>query len=162
MDYTEILINLRRIIRAVNLEGKRIEKKYGLSIPQLLCLHFLKDQEDFRATHSAIKDYLQLNASTVTGIVDRLEKRGLVARLPVHPQDRRINYIVLTKGGQDLIAVIPELLHDQLCTRLNKAEDKKIQELRDAFRVIIGFLEIENMDAAPILTVDELTKKSDS
>jgi DNA-binding MarR family transcriptional regulator len=29
-----------------------------------------------------MKDFFQLNASTVTGIISRLEKKGLIARLP--------------------------------------------------------------------------------
>jgi len=33
MDTLDILINLRKIVRAINLESKRIQKDFGLSIP---------------------------------------------------------------------------------------------------------------------------------
>ncbi|MFT5168019.1 MAG: hypothetical protein ACI8P3_003258 [Saprospiraceae bacterium] len=69
MKYTEILIRIRQIVRSVNLESKRIEKEYGINIPQLLCLNFLNDQENFEASHTQMKDFFQLNASTVTGII---------------------------------------------------------------------------------------------
>ena len=36
--YSGIMISIRKIVRAINLESKRIEKDYGLSIPQLLTL----------------------------------------------------------------------------------------------------------------------------
>ena len=47
MKHNEILSDLRRIIRAVNLEGKRVEKEYGVSIPQYLCLNHLHEAKGF-------------------------------------------------------------------------------------------------------------------
>jgi len=75
MNYTDILIHIRKIVRALNLESKRIQKEYGISIPQMLCLIFLAGCKDSRSTHKAVADYLNLNKSTVTGIIGRLEKK---------------------------------------------------------------------------------------
>ena len=44
--YADLMISIRKIVRAVNLESKRIEKNHGLSIPQLLTLKFLKEHLD--------------------------------------------------------------------------------------------------------------------
>jgi DNA-binding MarR family transcriptional regulator len=44
---------------------------------------------------------LACDNSNVTGIVDRLEARGLVARRP-YAQDRRVKHVVLTNAGADL------------------------------------------------------------
>ena len=41
--YSELMISIRKIVRAVNLESKRIEKDFGLSIAQVLTLKFLKE-----------------------------------------------------------------------------------------------------------------------
>ncbi len=38
MDYKEILIQIRRIVRSINLESKKIQKDFSVSIPQILCL----------------------------------------------------------------------------------------------------------------------------
>lgn len=75
MTFIEILIKLRRIVRSINLESKRVDKELGVSIPQLLCLQFLAEQEDYRANASKLKAFLNLNASTITGIISRLEKK---------------------------------------------------------------------------------------
>lgn len=48
--YSKIMISIRKIVRAINLESKRIEKDYGLSIPQLLTLKFLKDDQGYKST----------------------------------------------------------------------------------------------------------------
>lgn len=151
MKYTEILINIRKIIRSVNLESKRIEKEYGVSIPQLLCLSYLHEKESFQASHKEIKDFLQLNASTVTGIISRLEKKGLIARLPRH-KDRRVVMVTITSKGAKLLDSAPEPMHDRLLHKLEQLSEEKLASLQDAFALIIDFLNIENVDAAPIIT----------
>ena len=147
MKHTEILINLRKIIRSVNLESKRIEKEYGISIPQLLCLSYLNEKESFLASHKEIKDFLQLNASTVTGIISRLEKKGLVARLPKR-EDKRVGLITITASGADLLEKTPEPLHELLSLKLRNLSSEDLQKLQNAFSLIINFLDIENIDAS--------------
>lgn len=44
------MISIRKIVRAVNLESKIIEKDFGLSIPELLTLKFLKNDVEFKST----------------------------------------------------------------------------------------------------------------
>jgi len=151
MDPTQVLINLRKIIRSVNLEDKRMEKEYGISIPQLLCLSYLNGKVDFQASHKEIKDYIQLNASTVTGIISRLEQKGLVARLP-SSKDKRIGLVTLTAKGAELLKQTPEPLHEQLTHKLRNLPADKLASLQQAFDLIIDFLNIEKLDAAPILT----------
>ena len=46
--YSGIMISIRKIVRAINLESKRIEKDYSLSIPQLLTLKFLEEKQNTR------------------------------------------------------------------------------------------------------------------
>jgi DNA-binding MarR family transcriptional regulator len=59
---------------------------------------------------------LACDNSNVTGIVDRLEARGLVTRRPYAP-DRRVKHVVLTLAGADLrelvrarMATVPEAI----------------------------------------------------
>lgn len=151
MKYTEILVRIRQIVRSVNLESKRIEKEYGISIPQLLCLNFLSEKNNFQATHKEIKDFLQLNASTVTGIINRLEQKGFVARLP-KKEDKRVGYIVITAKGAQLLNETPEPLHEQLSMKLKKLSEKDLEKLQNSFDAIIDFLNIEDVDGAPIIT----------
>ena len=44
---------------------------------------------------------LRCDPSNITGLIDRLEARGLVERQP-HPADRRVKYLALTAAGRDL------------------------------------------------------------
>ena len=49
-NYTELMISIRKIVRAVNRESKIIEKYFGLSITELLTLKFLKNDVEFKST----------------------------------------------------------------------------------------------------------------
>ena len=54
-----------------------------------------------------------LDTSTVAGVVDRLESRGLLARKAA-PEDRRVRQLTLTQDGQALVnEVVPSMLKAQ-------------------------------------------------
>ena len=54
-----------------------------------------------------LANQLACDSSNVTGIIDRLEARGLVARRP-SPDDRRVKHVVLTARGRRLQARLVE------------------------------------------------------
>ncbi|MFI9155653.1 MarR family winged helix-turn-helix transcriptional regulator [Streptomyces sp. NPDC053367] len=62
------------------------------------------------AAMRVLAEILTCDASNMTGIVDRLEKRGLVQREP-SPTDRRVKNVVLTAEGERVIDVIRGKMH---------------------------------------------------
>lgn len=154
MDSTQILIRIRKIVRSINLESKQIQKEYGISIPQVLCLEFLHGAKDFQASQKAIATYLELNSSTVTGIINRLQKKGYVARLPKR-EDKRTTYISLTSEGEKMLKTSPELLHTKLSDRLEKLSAESISTISNSLDEIIKLLGIEGVDASPVLAPDD-------
>ncbi|MFT5248835.1 MAG: DNA-binding MarR family transcriptional regulator [bacterium] len=156
MKYIEILVKLRKIIRSINLESKKIEKEFGISIPQLLVLKYLSDQNDYRAFAKDIKGYINLNASTVSGIISRLESKNLVYKM-TKPNDKRATYIILTAKGADLLHKSPPTLQEKLSQRLKKLTTEQIEELDRNIELLTLILNVEDMDAAPLLTIEEIT-----
>jgi DNA-binding MarR family transcriptional regulator len=153
MEYTDIITQLRRVVRSVNLESKRIEKYYGVSIPQLLCLQYLQNLPDHTSSQKGIAEYLSLNASTVSGIILRLEKKGLVAKLPKR-EDRRISYITLTARGAEMISRSPELLHERFSRRLQQLPSdhlSRISEVLTQLTELLGLPSEEDEPPSPIL-----------
>lgn len=71
--------------------------QFDLSFPQAMALRELDEPLPMRD----LADRLCCDASNVTGIVDRLEARGLVERRTVLG-DRRVKHIVLTEAGHAL------------------------------------------------------------
>ncbi len=98
--------------------------------------------------------FLSLNSSTVTGIINRLELKGYVARLP-NPTDRRVTHIALTEAGLKLLDNAPNILHDKLAAYLDTLPDDSRSMIVRALDMIIQSMEIENIDASPLLTIEE-------
>lgn len=157
MNYLEILVKLRKIIRSINLESKKIQKEFGISIPQLLVLQYLSEQEDYKASGKAIKNYINLNASTVSGIVYRLEDKGLVARLP-NVKDKRGMFVTLTAKGAELLKESPTTLQEKMSTRLKLLTPKQIEDLDNSIEILTRLMDAEDVDAAPLIAINELPK----
>lgn len=153
-NFTEILIDLRKIVRSVNLESKRIQKEFGVSIPQLLCLHYLATQPGFQSTMTGIAGYLNLNLSTVTGIVSRLEKKHLLARLP-KTGDKRITLVSLTAAGMKLIDQSPELMHQRLSNKLSALSEQQLDSLKDSLHLLVQSFDLSDEPASPLITIDD-------
>ncbi|MGK7397166.1 MAG: MarR family winged helix-turn-helix transcriptional regulator [Candidatus Cyclobacteriaceae bacterium M3_2C_046] len=156
MDNSEILADIRKIVHAVNQESKQIEKEFGISIPQLLCIQHLNKSEDFRLTHKDISQKLSLNSSTVTGIIDRLEKKGLVARLP-KKGDKRVTFISLTSRGEELIKSAPDLLHSRLLKKLKQASSSELEVVKNGLLILTQYLGLNNMSDPPIIFAETQT-----
>lgn len=154
VDSTEILIKLRKIVRSINLESKKIQKNYGVSIPQLLSLEYLNKAPNYQATQKELRDYLNLNSSTVTGIINRLEKKGFIARLP-KKDDKRTTHIIMTSKGSKLLQTTPRLLHEKLSKKLENLPEDHTNDINEALNLIIDYLDIDDVDASPVITVED-------
>ena len=73
---------------------------YDLSIIQTRLLGVLRDR---KPTMNELARLLGLDKSSVTGLVDRAERRGLVVRVP-STADRRAVLVSLTDGGRALVS----------------------------------------------------------
>lgn len=71
----------------------------AISLPQMHTLEILGQQSPLRMKELAAK--MGVTTGTLTVTVDRLEKQGLVARIP-HETDRRSILVGLTDSGREL------------------------------------------------------------
>src|SRR5687767_4604076 len=89
-------------------ESRRITKglagRYGLTGPQLAVVKMLEPVG--RLSLSELSERIRARNSTVTGIIDRMEREGLVERRR-SDKDRRVVHIALTRQGQKLASEIP-------------------------------------------------------
>ena len=76
----------------------RVGAEHDLSLTQLRVFGILRDR---RIKMSELADHLGLDKSTISGLVDRAEKRGLLQRAP-NPADGRGVDVFLTTAGTEL------------------------------------------------------------
>lgn len=147
----QVLQSLRRLIRAADIFSRRLIKQHKVTGPQLMCLHKLLELDGL--TVSELSKAIYLSPSTVVGILDRLEKQKLVTRIR-SSTDRRKVLIHVTQEGRDLVVDAPSPLQEALRSGLTKLDTHKQKEIADNIASLVSMLEIDDLDAAPILETD--------
>ncbi len=84
-------------------------------------------------TPKEIAEYLSIENSTISGILDRMEKKGLIER-KIDREDRRFVYIDLTKAGKDLEDPVNKTIEDFNTEVLSIFTEKEASALRDMLR----------------------------
>ena len=114
----DIIYALARTTNVVSRQLTKVYKRFGLSIASfnlLMLLKHGKDPDSF--TQQTIGRRLVLSPSDMTGLLDRLEKKGLVRRVP--GKDRRSNLLQITPKGSKLLDELwPH--HVEVMTRLSR------------------------------------------
>ena len=98
VEKQELIDSLVRVSFGVTAVLSRVAAEYDLSLTQLRVLAILRDR---RVRMSELASYLGLDRSTLSGLVDRAERRGLVQREP-NPDDGRAVDVFLTTSGAQL------------------------------------------------------------
>ena len=109
MESQEALIDaLVRTSFATMAVLNRIAAEHDLSLTQVRVLAILRDR---RATMSELADYLGLDKSTISTLVDRAAKRELLQRTP-NPLDRRSVLVQRTPPGMAFLRELRGYLRD--------------------------------------------------
>lgn len=95
-----VLVALRKIIQAVDLHSRYLVKHTGLTGPQLAILQEINKTGEVSV--GTIARAISLSQATVTGIIERLEKRNLVVRRKSE-DDRRKVLVTITQGSRILL-----------------------------------------------------------
>lgn len=145
---TEIIAAIRRIIRAVDLRSRQLLEQAGVTGPQLSVLQLAGHRAE--ASASEISNALHLSRSTITGILNRLESRGLIKRNR-NQRDRRGNFIEVTPAGRDLLSSAPPLMQDQFRRRLADLHDWEQTAILAALQRLASMMDAGSLSAAAVL-----------
>lgn len=149
----QILIALRRIIRAVDQHSRKLVQDYGLTGPQALLLTEVVRAGDLSAGDLAAR--VSLSQATVTDIVKRLESRGLVERRR-DERDRRKVIIAATAQGRSIHDRSVPLLQESFLTQLAGLQEWERRQLLASLQRVAAMMNAENLDAAPLLASGDI------
>lgn len=135
-----ILRSLRRITRSVALHSRQLAACSNITAPQLVCLRTVIEHGPLTAT--AISREMHVSASTVVGILDRLEDKGLVKRERGR-EDRRIVFVSVTEEGVRLANETPSPLQQKLADALNALPESEQASITLALERIVNLMESE-------------------
>jgi DNA-binding MarR family transcriptional regulator len=154
----EVVIALRRIIRAVELHSHALLTRYGLTGSQLAVLRVLADQ-DGAASVGVVARRVHLSQATVTGIVDRLQRHGYVARLRSDTDKRRV-LVSLTSDAEKLLSKAPPPLQESFIEELDKLQEWEQTQVLAVLQRVVAMMEAPPVDATTILTTASLAGPS--
>lgn len=133
----QIARRLRQITHEVDRYSKYMQENYQITIPQLVCLREI--HENGPIALGALSKIVYVNSSTVTGIVDRLEKRNLVRRTRVS-KDRRQIHVEITEEGLQFIANAPGPLEERFTQRISKLDRDEVKAILFAIEKLVKML----------------------
>ncbi len=140
----EVMQSLRRVVKALHEYSTSVEKQFGLTGPQLWALWELN-----RAGHLSLKALsarMHLDPSTVTGVVDRLQKRRLLVRA-TDPKDRRRVVLSLTAEGIHLLKEAPHPAQGQLLYALHGMDLEEVEQLNQTLKHLASVMEVGSAEA---------------
>ncbi|MEJ2142240.1 MAG: MarR family transcriptional regulator [Gammaproteobacteria bacterium] len=146
--HERVLIELRKIIRAIDLHSKQIQKVSGVTGPQLLVLHAINKSKEITTGHIARE--VNLSQATVTSILDRLEAKEYVQRIRSTTDKRKV-YVSLTIKGQGLIDSAPPLLQDKLISNFTNLSAGEQQQILDSLQQLSTMMGADEIDASPVI-----------
>ncbi|GAA2557692.1 MarR family transcriptional regulator [Winogradskya consettensis] len=131
-----VVTGLVRAAFLVNAVYERSAREHGITSQQgqLLCVLMVQPYG-----MGELNAMLGLAKSSLTGLVDRTERNGLVERLP-NPKDTRGVHVGLTAGGRELV----DVFYPETCRRIDELANGLDAGEREALGALLGRVVQEN------------------
>jgi DNA-binding MarR family transcriptional regulator len=150
----EIVDNIRRVFQVISDSSRKAERETGLTGPQLWAIRIVAEEAPIKVSDLARRMYL--HPATVVGILDRLEKRGMISRVRSR-EDRRVVEIELTEQGNDAAAQSPEVAQGLLVRGLEILPEGKLLNLAEGLEELVAILGARELPPKLLLSSEEDT-----
>ncbi len=149
-----ILICLRKIIQSIELHSRDLVKRVGLTGPQLTILIEISKNPG-SVSVGEIAASISLSMGTVTGVLERLEKRKLISRHKNDSDKRRV-MVELSDEGQKIIESAPPLLQESFVEKLNSLQNWEQTMILSSLQRLVSMMDAKEIHAAPILATGQI------
>ncbi len=138
-----ILHALRQLSRILDINSRRLARERGVTSVQLFCLNTMV--EDGTSTATSIAEKVHLSASTVVGILDRLEGKKFITRQR-DADDRRVVRVSLTDEGRHVAVSTPHPVQDLLERKFNGLTRAKANGIALSLESLVNMLDGDKID----------------
>ena len=143
----ELVGNIRRLIRAVYQDTSKMSRQFGLTGAQSAVLRMLFKNGPLSS--AALSRRLFVTPSNITGIIDRLVKKGQVERVR-QKNDRRVVLITMTEDGETLSRSLPDPIEKKLIAQVSNLETEHVQLLTVALTQILNLIDAKEVADTPL------------
>ncbi len=152
----EIVMALRRISQAIDIWSRQLWQEYGLTSPQLATLREILDGQN--VSPGTLATVLHLSQPTVTGILGRLEQRGLIRR-ERSTTDRRSIVAIATPEGKLLADKAPPLLRDRFRRELVQLAETEQNGILAVLEQVAKMMHAPQIEEGPFLYNEPTSRK---
>jgi len=152
-----VLIALRKIIQAIEMNSKKLVKRVGLTGPQLVILQEIARTGELTA--GEIARAVSVSQATVTGILERMEKRGLLARKRSERDKRRI-MVSITASGRQILDEAPPLMQEAFVERFSSLQEWEQTMILSALQRLVSIMDAKTIQAGPFLSTTPLDSRA--
>ena len=145
----QVIVALRKIIRAIDLHSRALVKRIGLTGPQLIVLQEI-DKRD-ASSAGELAQAVSLGQATITGILERLENRNLIVRQRSETDRRKVR-LQATPKGKELLAHTPPLMQESFVEALDKLEDWEKSMILASLQRLVALMDARRFDETLMLT----------
>ena len=145
-----ILNAIRQIIRAADIESRRLAAQHDVTSTQLVALMAVVEKGS--VTAHDIAQRIHVSASTLVGVLDRLEAKKLIHRQR-KADDRREVEITPSPAGRRLVAATPPPLQHALHRALSQLSHAEREQLSAALERLVTNMGAGDIDASPMLEI---------
>ncbi len=153
-----VMIAIRKIIQAIDLNSKKLVKRVGLTGPQLVILQEIASRTEM--TPGDIARAVSLSQSTVTGILDRLEKRELISRRRSDGDKRRI-MVRISDSGNRILKEAPPLMQETFVERFSNLQEWEQSMILSSLQRLVSLMDAKAIEAAPFLATSTLNPNNE-
>jgi MarR family transcriptional regulator, organic hydroperoxide resistance regulator len=139
---SEIMQSLRRIFKAIQDYSHEVSEKFGITGPQLWALKTISQNESLSLSDLGKRMYL--HPSTITGVIDRLEKKRYVIRIR-DQVDRRVIYVQLTAEGKRLAKRAPNPAQGKMIYGLRNLKRRELNLIYNSVQKLVKIMEAQNV-----------------
>lgn len=155
--HQELLIALRKVIRAIGLHSKHLNKTSGLTSPQLIIMQEIDKASGVNS--GQVAKNVNLSAATVTNIIDRLESKNLVSRVR-NTEDKRKVSLYLTDDGKAILLNAPQPLQEHFIKNFADLAQWEQSQLLSSVERLADMMDANEIDAAPLLELNAMSASS--
>lgn len=145
----QVLVAMRRVMRAIDIHSSKLLQTHGLTGPQAIVLKQIEKQGALPV--SDLAKQATLSQATVTEMINRLEKRGIVIKQRSDTDKRKV-LVSLSEAGQQLMQTSPPLLQEHFIQRFQQLQGWEQMQLLASLQRIAALMDAEDIDAAPVLS----------
>ncbi|MBU5426394.1 MarR family transcriptional regulator [Tissierella pigra] len=134
---------LRKIDYIIRKKGRAILADFNITVPQFSALQILINQGNM--TIGELSQHMALACSTITDLVDRMEKADLVVRKK-HDKDKRVVIVEALPKGYDILEKVMSKRIEFLSGKLSDFEDDAKSRLDLGLKALYEAMKDETQD----------------